>query len=177
MDILEKVLILIWLVLPAYVANGAPVVGVKILDKLGYRRHPIDRGKHLFDGKRIFGDNKTWEGFLIGIASGTLAGVVQQFLGDFDYIYIARGVALSIGAMVGDLLGAFIKRRLGIKPGDPLPFIDQTSFLYVALLVALPLNLLNISFIDFLILTIVTVFLHVLTNFVAYKLKLKHVPW
>jgi len=177
MDILKEVLTLIWVVLPAYVANGAPVLGVKILSKFRYSRHPIDRGIHLPDGRRIFGDNKTWEGFFIGVATGVLVGIAQWFLNSYNNIYIIRGIALSIGSMLGDLLGAFIKRRLGIKPGDPLPFIDQTMFLYTALAIAYLLNSINITLIELLLLTIITIFLHIITNYLAYKFKLKQVPW
>ncbi|MEM1644809.1 MAG: CDP-2,3-bis-(O-geranylgeranyl)-sn-glycerol synthase [Ignisphaera sp.] len=177
MDVLKEVLTLVWLVLPAYVANGSPVVGAKILDKVGFKRHPVDMGKLFIDGRRIFGDNKTWEGLVIGIVSGILVGFIQSYLCCHSLEYIVRGVALSIGAMTGDLLGAFIKRRLGIKSGDPLPIVDQTLFLFVALTLAYALNTVNITLSQLLVLTAITIFLHVATNFVSYKLRLKDVPW
>lgn len=177
MDLFEEVLTLLWIVLPAYIANGTPVVGARILDKMGYRRHPIDKGKLFIDGRRVFGDNKTWEGFLTGIASGILTGFIQSALNNFNYLYLARGVVFSVGAMIGDLLGAFIKRRLGIEPGDPLPFVDQTLFLFVAISVAYPLNLVSLTLMQLLILTVITMFLHITTNYLAYKFKLKRVPW
>lgn len=177
MDVLKEVLTLIWLVLPAYVANGSPVVGAKILDKASFKRHPIDMGRLFIDGRRIFGDNKTWEGLVIGVASGVIVGFLQSYLCCNSLEYIVRGAALSVGAMTGDLFGAFIKRRLGIKPGDPLPIVDQTFFLFVALALAYALNTISITLPQLLVLTTITVFLHVITNFVSYKLRLKDVPW
>lgn len=176
MKIFKEIADLVWIILPAYVANGAPVVGVKVLDSIGYKRHPIDRGKNFVDGKRIFGDNKTWEGFFIGVATGILVGLTQSYLVN-DFLYFLRGATLSVGAMLGDLMGAFVKRRLSINPGDPLPLVDQTLFLFVAVSIALVLNLIKLTPKELLILTIITVFLHYSTNFIAYKLRLKKVPW
>ncbi|MEM2200595.1 MAG: CDP-2,3-bis-(O-geranylgeranyl)-sn-glycerol synthase [Ignisphaera sp.] len=177
MEVLKDVLTLIWIILPAYVANGSPVIGAKILDRAGFKRCPIDKGRHFIDGRRIFGDNKTWEGLAIGIVSGVIVGFIQFYLCYYDLEYIIRSTALSVGAMVGDLLGAFIKRRLGIRPGDPLPFLDQTLFLFVALAFAYSLSVISITVLQLSVLTIITIFLHVVTNLISYKLKLKDVPW
>lgn len=177
MEALKDVLTLVWLILPAYVANGSPVIGAKILERAGFKRHPIDKGKHFIDGRRLFGDNKTWEGLAIGIASGVIIGFIQFYLCYYDSAYIIRGTALSVGTMIGDLLGAFIKRRLGIRPGDPLPILDQTLFLFVALAFAYTLSAMSVTVPQLLVLTVITVFLHVVTNLISYKLKLKDVPW
>lgn len=177
---IKQVVQAIWIILPAYVANGAPVVAVKVMNMLGLKRHPIDRGMIFVDGRRIFGDSKTWEGFAIGVCSGILTSAIQMVLehpGTLYITYIGRGIALSLGAMVGDLLGSFIKRRLGLKSGDPLPVLDQTSFLFVALAIALPLKLIDITLSQLVYLVVVTVILHVATNYLAYKLGLKNVPW
>ena len=36
----------------------------------------IDRGRCLSDGKRLFGDNKTWKGFLGMVALGGIAQII-----------------------------------------------------------------------------------------------------
>lgn len=177
MEILRRVLVLIWIVLPAYVANGAPVVGVKILGLLGLKRHPIDCGKNFIDGRRVFGDNKTWEGLVIGVVAGALVGFMQAAVENNEGIHIVKGLVLGIGAMLGDLLGAFIKRRLGLRPGEPLPILDQALFLFTALALAYLLNLVNLTSSELLLLTVITIALHVSTNYIAYTLKLKDVPW
>jgi len=38
------------------------------------------------------------------------------------------GVLLSIGALVGDAAGSFIKRRLNISPGKHCMLLDQVDF-------------------------------------------------
>ena len=64
MNILELILF----ILPAYVANAAPVI-------LGGKT-PIDLGQQLGDKKRIFGKSKTIRGFVAGVASGTIVGAI-----------------------------------------------------------------------------------------------------
>ncbi len=173
---LNTLLNLIWIVLPAYIANGTPVVTAKILDMIDLDRHPIDFGKHLFDGKRIFGDSKSWEGFFAGLLAGVATGYVQNVLVESE-IYLYRGVTLSFGALLGDLIGAFIKRRLDLEPGEPLPILDQLSFIVMALAITQLLNYIELSVLEYIYILIVTLTLHVITNYFAYLLKLKDVPW
>ncbi|MEM0372176.1 MAG: CDP-2,3-bis-(O-geranylgeranyl)-sn-glycerol synthase [Ignisphaera sp.] len=168
----------LWIILPAYTANGAPIIAAKIMDTFGFKKHPIDGGKMFIDGRRIFGDNKTWEGFIAGIIVGVLTSIIQMFFEvsiSLHSLYLIRGIALGFGAMMGDLIGAFIKRRLGLKPGAPLPLIDQLSFLLVA--IAVSLKFIDITFKQFVYIVITTVILHITTNYLAYKLGLKNVPW
>lgn len=151
-------------ILPAYVANGAPVIfgGGK----------PLDLGRK-FRGKRIFGDHKTIRGLLAGVASGIIiAGVESIFLP----FMLLVGVALSLGTHIGDLFGSFVKRQLGMKEGEKLPVLDQYLFFVFALLVALPLGHLPTVW-GIIFLVVLTGLLHVATNLGAYKLKLKSVPW
>lgn len=151
-------------ILPAYVTNGAPVLfgGGK----------PLDFGKKI-NGKRIFGDNKTIRGLIAGIASGLLIGFVESFY--LSYM-LEIALLLAIGTNVGDLLGSFIKRRLNLKSGSSLPIMDQYGFFIFALIFALPLGHLP-SLYGILFLVILTGILHVTTNFEAYKLHIKKVPW
>lgn len=161
----EIILYPIIYIFPAYAANGAPVV-------FGGRGGPVDRGKKL-GGKRIFGNNKTVIGTLSGLVCGVLVGAIEF---PFLSFMLPIAVLLAIGALFGDLLGSFIKRRAGIGSGKSLPILDQYGFFVFAILFALPLgHLPNIYGIVFLIL--LTGALHLLTNMGAYKLKLKKVPW
>ena len=167
-DILNAV----WFVLPAYIANATPVIAAKIIRN----RHPIDLGKNFIDGKRILGDSKSWEGLLSGMVSGISISFVQYLIQPANLIVI-RGTLLSIGALIGDLAGAFIKRRLGIKPGAPAPLIDQLSFLIVALLFVYLAGLYTLSTTQTIALIIITLLLHVISNAIAYLFGLKSVPW
>ena len=47
----------------------------------------------------------------------------------------------ALGAMTGDAIGAFIKRRLNMKPGQAAPILDQWDFVFGALAFALIFSL------------------------------------
>jgi CDP-2,3-bis-(O-geranylgeranyl)-sn-glycerol synthase len=152
-------------IFPAYCANATPVlIGGNL---------PIDLGKNFLDGKPIFGKNKTFRGFFAGLTVGTVVGFVESVF--FPEYHVAFGFLISLGAMLGDLAGAFIKRRLGIAPGGLLPVVDQIDFIIGAIVLALPWKILNLELA--LTVLIITIPIHMLTNFAAYKLGLKKNPW
>ena len=155
----------LWFVFPAYCANAIPVI-------FG-GGHPLDAGRIFFDGKPILGSHKTFRGFLSGLVVGTLVGFLQTVL--FQYVlsqYDAQfrydvflGFMLSLGALVGDLVGSFIKRRLDLPPGTSLPIADQLDFVAGALLFSLPVS--PPSLLTILIVIVVTLPIHFLTNLLA----------
>jgi CDP-2,3-bis-(O-geranylgeranyl)-sn-glycerol synthase len=73
------------------------------------------------------------------------------------------------------LAGAFLKRRLAIAPGGLLPVVDQVDFVVGAILFSLPLSIITLELAVAML--IITPPIHLLTNFLAYKLKLKSNPW
>ena len=81
----------------------------------------------------------------------------------------------SAGALIGDLSGAFVKRRMHIKPGQPLPGVDQLDFVLGAVL-AVSLIYVPTSG-ALLVLVCVTPPIHLLANISAYKLGLKSNYW
>ncbi|HXX86928.1 MAG TPA: CDP-archaeol synthase, partial [Candidatus Acidoferrum sp.] len=136
-------------------------------------------GKNFVDGKPIFGKNKTFRGFFLGLIVGTGAGLAETaYFGSKSFPFLL-GFLLSLGALLGDLAGAFVKRRIGLAPGDMLPVVDQLDFIVGALLISLPISLSLIVFSWELVAAtlIITLPIHLLTNFGAYKLKLKRNPW
>ncbi len=151
-------------IFPAYCANAAPVIA-------GGGR-PMDFGKTFFDGKPIFGKNKTVRGFFFGLAVGVAVGLVECVFFDYPFLF---SVLSPLGALLGDLTGAFLKRRLGIAPGGLLPIVDQVDFVVGAILFSLPLAMLYWELAIAVI--IITPPIHLFTNFLAYKLKLKNNPW
>lgn len=157
----------LWFILPAYVANATPVV-------LGGGR-PIDAGKKFTDGRPIFGAGKTVQGFIAGLAAGTFIGLLQGIAEGPLSHFLALGFLLALGALLGDLLGSFIKRRLGIERGGAAPGLDQLSFVVVALLAASPLDLPSWEIV--LTIIIITLPIHLATNFGGYKLGLKSRPY
>lgn len=163
---ITDLLIAIYIAVPAYVANSTPIL-------LGGGA-PIDRGRRLIDGRRILGTNKTIKGFAYGLLLGSLAGLVEAVL-FANYALISVGVIASLGALLGDLFGAFLKRRLDIAPGNPLPVVDQLDFILGAILFTYPL--LNVTVGAVLILVIATLPIHLLSNTVAYMLRMKSRRW
>jgi len=173
---LEKVLLALLYVLPAYVANATPVPFAKILKKTT----PIDGGRFAWDGRRILGDGKSWEGLLLGIAGGTLIGVILYLAGNLGgFRSISEPMVLSVGAMIGDVFGSFIKRRIGLKRGEPAPGLDQLGFLIIALMASVAIYGVPDWFdsMVFACILIITAILHLSTNFIAYLLKLKDRPY
>jgi CDP-2,3-bis-(O-geranylgeranyl)-sn-glycerol synthase len=165
MDIALLIIQALKFIFPAYCANATPVLaggGTK-----------MDFGKNFVDGKRIFGNNKTFRGFLFGWVIGMLVGSVEfvVFPG-FPILFI---VLTPLGALLGDLNGAFIKRRIGIAPGGLLPIVDQVDFVLGALVFSIPLAIVSWELAATVLL--ITPPIHLFTNFLAYKLKLKKHPW
>lgn len=172
--------------LPAGVANGAPV----FFQKWGWLKSlaaPIDK-HHTIDDETIFGEHKTWR----GIIAGSLAGIIIILLESLIYNFIPAsrslflfpyelphilwlGFLLGLGAMLGDLIKSFFKRRLHIKNGASFFPFDQLDFLIGAItlggLVYVP------SWTHLLIAIVSTPLLHFLSNLLAYHLKLKKVWW
>lgn len=172
---LEKLAQSLIFILPAYLANGAPVIGVRLIG----RSTPLDRGARAWDGRRILGDGKTLEGLLIGMAAGSLAGLIIHSFAPELYRSWLEPLVLSAGAMAGDILGSFIKRRLGLERGRPAPGLDQLGFLALALLFSAlafgPPRWLDVP--TLILLAMVTAALHIGTNYFAYALGLKAEPY
>jgi len=104
-----------------------------------------------------------------GVAAAAEAALFRNFT------LIPIGVVASLGALIGDLLGAFLKRRLNVTPGDSLLPVDQLDFILAALLLTSPFLELTLGAV--LILVIATVPIHLLANAVAYVLGLKSRVW
>ena len=132
----------------------------------------MDFGKNFLDGKRIFGKNKTFRGFFFGLLIGGLVGLVE--VGLFGYPVLFSFVS-PLGALIGDLAGAFLKRRLNISPGGLLPVIDQIDFVVGAVVFSLPLSIVSWQLAAAVL--IITPPIHLFTNYLAYRLKLKSNPW
>jgi CDP-2,3-bis-(O-geranylgeranyl)-sn-glycerol synthase len=176
----------LYFMLPAYMAN---------ISALAFGGGtPVDLKKNFRDGRRLLGDGVTWRGTIIGILIGTgiavLQGIVFMYYGDiFTMIpgwvtiegiipgspgeWILLGLALSGGALIGDAVGSFIKRRIKIGRGKPAPLLDQLDFAVVALLLASLVVTIPLEII--VLILIFTIILHVAANTIAYLLGLKDV--
>lgn len=161
-----RALVFIW---PGYVANAVPVIMAHFLPAT----HPLDFGRYFIDGRRILGDGKTIEGFVLGITAGSLTGYLMEIV-RLHTTY--GGVVLAAGSMIGDSLGSFLKRRIGLERGAPAPLIDQLTFLVIALILynyAVEPLLADQVF----ALLVITPVIHRLANYAAYKIGIKDRPW
>jgi hypothetical protein len=98
------------------VANGAPVIAKRLLG----RRFacPLDGGAMFIDGRPLFGPAKT----IRGILSSLLATPVAAALIGLQWNV---GFVVAAGAMTGDLLSSFVKRRMGLPPSSRAIGLDQ----------------------------------------------------
>ncbi|MBS7287173.1 MAG: CDP-archaeol synthase [Candidatus Freyarchaeota archaeon] len=88
---------------------------------------------------------------------------------------IIKGFLLPLGALTGDLVGSFIKRRLNISRGHLAPGLDQLDFVAGAILLS---SVVYIPPPELLITAIiVTPAIHLLANAAGYALHLKNEPW
>jgi CDP-2,3-bis-(O-geranylgeranyl)-sn-glycerol synthase len=171
-DIIITIAAALWFIFPAYCANAAPVI-------FGGGQ-PMDFGKRFFDGKPLLGSHKTVRGFLAGLIVGTLVGLAQtlifehvlfQYGTQFNYT-IFLGFMLSLGALTGDLIESFIKRRLNRAPGSSLPVADQIDFILGALLFSIPVSPPSLP--AAVIMLVITIPIHLLTNLGAALLNIKN---
>ncbi|MGC8644940.1 MAG: CDP-2,3-bis-(O-geranylgeranyl)-sn-glycerol synthase [Thermoplasmata archaeon] len=171
------------LFIPAFIANPSAVItgGKMVMD-----------GGRSWRGKRIFGDHKTWSGFLGGTFFGAVVGLVLNFLfllaGVHELTFSSNFLvafsmvsALSFFSMFGDLMGSFIKRRLGREPGSESMFLDQYPFALFSLgffyILFYPQSLRIFTWEGAVAILIVTPLIHRAVNILGYKMKMKDVPY
>ena len=190
-----RILIMYATLMPVVIAGAANMLFTKT--RL-YRETcaPIDGGKCCADGKRIFGDNKTWAGFFGMIAANCIAQILwgllsqhSEALGNANELYRFCGNTLLFNAAAGALFGlvyvlfelpnSFLKRRLDIRPGKTANgckgalffVIDQIdSLLGVVLLLVLFAGITPAQYVQYLLLGAVT---HIALNAVLYTLKIR----
>lgn len=160
------------------------------------RANPMDYGKELKDGKRIFGNNKTWLGFftMIGcsILTHTVWGLICKiFTGmqSMNQLYLLHnntvlynvvvGAVMGVAYMVFELPNSFIKRRIDIPDGKTekgfkgkLFFvIDQLDSMFGVILVLAAVSKISLlQYINYVLLGGLT---HICVNLVLYKLKIR----
>ena len=167
--IIQLILKSMYFFLPAYIANMAPV----LVKKIPFLNRPIHR--------KLFGENKTWRGAIAGTAAGGLIFYLQKLayasgfkawaLIDYLDFSVTLGLLLGAGAIVGDLVESYYKRKAGIKSGEPWFVFDQIDFVIGGLVFAFILYVppAEVS----LILLIVSPLLHLLVKYIGYKLGIE----
>ncbi len=170
---LNSLIAAIQIFLPAYLANGAPTL------LINYKKHPIDSGKY-WGKNRILGNGKTWEGLIFACLTAFITGMILRYVYywlNLEWINIHPfGYAfIGFGAMVGDLTGSFIKRRLGMNRGENAGLLDMMDFIIGAMIFAR--ILVSYSWLTALIVLAVTPLIHRAANIFGYKIGVKKEPW
>ncbi|MFA7142110.1 MAG: CDP-archaeol synthase [Candidatus Paceibacterota bacterium] len=179
------ILATLYFFLPGYIANSIPPIlnKFKLFESLAI---PVDFNKK-FKGKDIFGNHKTIRGVLGTFIIGTLLTVLffeinkevllYEVIG-LDYLKwnsFIFGMVYSISIIFGDLLFAFIKRRLNLKPGAPFIPFDQTNYVLGMFILLQPF--LKLSLCVWIVIFIQTFILHSVFNRLGYVFHLHNAKW
>lgn len=187
-------------VAPAYATNASMVV-------FGRNGTPIDGGRNFTDGKRIFGNGKTWQGLGGGVITGTLVGILLLVLSIFLFWpFVQNQIENPLYPMVLDnpiylemffnppfhlgLLRVFLI-SLGAPLGDLIgSFIKRRLNLergapapiidqldFLLGAVFLTYIVFALNWMYIIFALLVTLLLHVLANTFAFKLGYSKEPW
>lgn len=174
----------LWVFLPAGIANMVPVFAAKV-PLIRKWDSPLDFGLS-FGGKRIFGDHKTIRGVVAGVIMGILVAYLQYYviLASpeyvkhifllFDYMKgnpFIFGFLLSFGALLGDAVKSFFKRRTNIRPGGTWFPFDQIDYILGGILGSLVF--VKLSWTVYLVIFLIYFCLHILATTIGYFFGLK----
>ena len=171
----------IYFILPAYFANMAPVIVKKIFNNLAF---PLDFNKKI-GNKEIFGKNKTFRGLIFGVLFAIIIAFIQFILyknnilvdlAIVDYSnWLLIGFLMGFGAIFGDLIESFVKRRLGFRSGTPFIPFDQLDFVVGALIFVYPVARLSIEKMS--IILFISFILDMIVNHIAFYTKIRKERW
>lgn len=173
----------LWFILPIGLSNMAPVLFQGYAKWLAV---PIDGGK-LFLSKPLFGSHKTWRGLIFGTMTGGIIFLMQvgmyqtfpelRFVSLFDYTTVQfwAGLLLGFGAIFGDLVKSFVKRRISVKPGDRWFPFDQIDYLLGGLLTMTLIQ--PLAWQVWIAVILGGLVLHVIVNNIGFALGMKDTRW
>jgi CDP-2,3-bis-(O-geranylgeranyl)-sn-glycerol synthase len=183
---------------PAYIANAMMV--------FTSNKKPIDGGRNFIDGKRLFGQTKTWGGFIGGIVFGSLAALVFNLIFYWNYPAIEAFTLTQTGLLnyvtieylrqflyppvmlipvraffvgLGAPLGDLIKSffKRRLSIGSGKPFWIADQLDFIATTVLLNLPWFQMDIYIVILLLVMTPAITLTANTVAYKIKRKTEPW
>jgi CDP-2,3-bis-(O-geranylgeranyl)-sn-glycerol synthase len=183
-------LAVLWLLLPAYIANAFATLPKG-------RGPPMDLGRVWpRDGRRLLGPSKTWAGFLVAGFGALPFGLLEAWLillappslrlvpvlAPSVEATIPLAALLTFGAMIGDAVGSFVKRRLDRPSGTRTLLLDQLPFVLVPIGIGVVLYpavfVTTFGSVEAIVwLLVYTLGLHALFNYIGYWVGLKKVPW
>lgn len=168
----------LWLFLPAGAANMAPVIASK-LPGLKRWQTPLH--------EPWFGRNKTWRGLVAGIVAATIVVGIQKHLFldttwaiDISWVdyWSPRawllGPLLGGGALLGDAVESFFKRKRGVPAGHSWFPFDQIDYIIGALTLTAPFTHPSLALVG----AIFAIYfgLHLLTVYVFYLCGIRERP-
>ena len=163
-----RVVQLLYLMLPVYAANMAPPF-VKFWP--GWNK-PLD--------ERRLGAHKTVMGVVFGLIAALATAWAQWQVGWQDALVDYRqwpllGLACGTGALAGDALKSFVKRRIGIAPGARWIPADQLDFVVGGLVALAPFAPLTLA--DCAIVLVVSFVGDIAVNQVSFRLGVRDTKW
>jgi CDP-archaeol synthase len=148
------------------IANGTPVVVKRLLgDVLAY---PLDGGKRFLDDRPLFGPSKTIRGVATSIVA--TAGFAPLLGTAFT-----TGLLIGLGAMAGDLLSSFVKRRVGYPSSSQAMGIDQIPEALLPAVVCR--DLLGLSPVDIALVVAVFFVGEIVLSRILFKLHVREQPY
>ena len=155
--------------LPAYVANMAPI----FVQKIPFLNRPIY--------EKLLGLHKTWRGLLFAILFGGVIFLIQKVFYTIGFIQFSIidysdfpfwfGFLIGFGAMVGDLVKSYYKRKEGIAPGRPWIPYDQIDFAVGGLIGSCLYYVPSVGVV--IVILLASPILHLIVSYMGYKLGLR----
>jgi CDP-2,3-bis-(O-geranylgeranyl)-sn-glycerol synthase len=162
---MTRIIELLYMMLPIYFANMAP----PFVKYWHWWNRPIS--------KRWLGGHKTVLGFFFGVASAILIAFFQSRIhwqGDLVSYeqWFLLGLACGCGAMIGDSLKSYFKRRLNISPGQSWIPADQLDFVFGGLLALFFWA--RLSWIDIIMILSISFIGDILINQLSFQLGIRN---
>ena len=191
---MKTVLMMYVTLLPVILAGALNMLWCK-LPVLQSIALPIDNEKNFRDGKRIFGDNKTYKGFTGYIAANLIMYVLWGILcktlrfEHLNFFYVNYPNTVIYNIFIGELLGlayalfdlhnSFLKRRFDVVPGKMASgakkavflFLDQSDSLFGCVLVVCVFYKMSVWF--YFAYVLLGALTHILVNVILYLCKLR----
>lgn len=183
----HTILLALWFFLPAGAANAAPIL-VARLPVVHRAGAPLDFDLHV-GGERLLGSHKTWRGLVAGVLAATVVFWLQQRAVEHSAFLTSivndtwtftllpvwlLGPFLGLGALGGDAVESFLKRRNGIKAGESWFPYDQVD--YIAGAAALSTLIIMPPLAVYIAALLLWAGIHLVAGFVGYRVGLKERP-
>jgi CDP-2,3-bis-(O-geranylgeranyl)-sn-glycerol synthase len=148
------------------IANGTPLFAHTLMRQRF--NQPLDGGAQFLDGRPLFGPSKTIRG--VGLAL-LVTPACALLLG----LGATTGLAVGLGAMLGDVCSSFAKRRLGLAPSSQAFGLDQIPESLFPLLAVRPRY--DLDGTDIGAMVVAFVVLELLVSRVLFKFRLRDQPY